>query len=176
MFDLIHAFWQRRRIFARLNRFITGELSQDARREVARALDDPSVYAEYRRQRDDAHAFKSDLGSIGRPDPTAFQRGWQNVTRALDNSAPTYRLSVHTADWRVRMAAAGMVAALLIPMSLNAGRASINSIPTPPVPRVGYHLGTPTSDILPESTPEDTPGATTLVAIIAHATPTALSK
>jgi len=171
MFTWIQAFLGRRRILARLSRFISGELSADARREVARALDDPVVYAEYRRQRDDSHALTSDLGGVGRADRTVFQRGWQNVTRALEHTSPTYRLSVHTSDWRVRMTAAGLAAALLIPMGLSAGRASASNIPTPPVPKVAYYHATPTSEI----PSEDTLGAATSVAIIT-VTPTAPSN
>ena len=171
MFNWIHAFWQRRRNIARLSRFISGELSQDDRREVARSLDDPIIYAEYRRQRDDANALKSDLGGMGRADRTVFQRGWHNVTRALEPGNSPYRLSIRTLDWRVRAAAVGLAAALLIPMGLNAGRASASNIPTPPVPVVIDRNSTATSEIAPESTPEDTPGAATIVAIIS-ATPT----
>ncbi|GEM_PF-2166613 len=171
MFTWIHAFWQRRRNIARLSRFISGELSQESRREVARSLDDPAIYAEYRRQRDDASATKTDLGGVGRADRTVFQRGWHNVTRALEHGNSPYRLSVHTSDWRVRAVALGLAAALLIPMGLNAGLASASDIPTPPVPLVAVHDGTATSEVTPESTPDDTPGAATIVAIIS-ATPT----
>ena len=171
MFTWIQAFWRRRRTLARLSRFISGELSDDARREVARALDDPIVYAEYRRQREGSHAITSDLGGVGRADRTVFQRGWQNVTRALEHNNPTYRLSVRTADWRVRATAAGLVAALFIQMGLSAGRTSASNIPTPPVPKVAFYHGTPTSEILSD----DMHGAATSVAIIA-VTPTAPSN
>lgn len=175
MFTGLSQFFQRRRVLSRLSRYLTGELSRRARSEVARALDDPSVYAEYRQQRDDARTFSSELGRVGRADRTVFQRGWDNVARVLDQNTPTYRLSVHVADWRVRLAAAGLVAALLIPMGLNAGRASANTIPTQPIPLVAAHDGTATSGVVPESTPEDTPSASVVIMNLTS-TPIAPSK
>lgn len=175
MLNWIRAWLYRRRIVSRLSRFMSGELPRDARQEVARALDDPIVYAEYRRQRDMSDTFRSDMSGLGRADRTVFQRGWENVARVLEQTTPSYRLSVHTTDWRVRLAAVGLVAALLVPMGLNAGRVSANNVPTQPVPLVAHHDVTATSEIVPESTPEDTPSAAVVI-IYLTTTPIAPSK
>lgn len=175
MLRVLRDLMYRRRMIGRLSRYINGELSTADRQEVGRALDDPAVYAAYRRQREMNQTLRADLGAVGRTDSSTVQRGWQNITRILEQSTPSYRLSVRRIDWRMRLAALGLVIALLIPVGLNAGRAAALSIPTQPIPLIAQQDGTATSEIQPESTPEDTPSAA-IITMYLTATPIAPSK
>ncbi|MCU0464279.1 MAG: hypothetical protein MUF38_06890 [Anaerolineae bacterium] len=177
MFDKIKAFFQRRRVLARLARFISGELTLAARREVTRELDDPAVYAEYRRQRDAVRRFESDLGGVGRSSGQALQRGWGNIASALGSANPSpYRLTSRPSGWRLTVLTAGLAVSLLIPVGLGAGRASASPIPTPPTARIALYNATPasTDDLTSPSdiTPDATPGVST-ANVSLRATPTA---
>lgn len=178
MFNPIKAFFQRRRVLARLARFISGELSLAARREVARELDDPAVYAEYRRQREAVHRFEADLGGVGRADGKSLQRGWGNIAHALGSANPSpYRLPTRSSSWRLTVLTAGLAVSLLIPVGLSAGRVSASPIPTPPTARVALYNATPasTDDLaaVSDTTPDATPGVSTANNVSLRATPAA---
>lgn len=164
MFPLLQAFWQRRRWARLLPRHLRGELPPRLRREVGRALDTPYHHADYQQQRAAQNHFEAELGGIGRAERGLFQRGWADITRALEQAdSQAYRLSPHhTFDWRMRIAALGMATALLIPLGLGTGRAAASSIPTPPTAHVIAHDGTPTGQAAPH-----------IQDPAAHATPTA---
>lgn len=175
MLRIVQNLLYRRRMIGRLSRYISGELSTSERQEVGRALDDPTIYAAYRHQRETAQTLRTDLDGMGRTDSSTVQRGWQNIARVLEQNTPSYRLSVRLIDWRMRLAALGLFIALLIPVGLSAGRAAALSIPTQPIPLIAQQDGTATSEIPPESTPEDTPSAA-VITMYLTATPIAPSK
>jgi hypothetical protein len=168
------SFWRRRRALRHLPRFVRGELPTAHRREVAHALDDdPQVYAAYRQHRHAAQQFEADLGGVGRAPHESLRRGWDGVARALDGRAPAYRFAARSFDWRVRVAAVGMAAALLIPIGLGAGVVAASGLPpTPPAARIAQYAWTPTSDhAATDPMPDETPFLATAQLVI-RATPT----
>ncbi len=71
-------------------RYVSGDLSDSARRRVARYIEEcEDCYREYRRQRDFAQQLERSLPSFGRPDAQRLEKLWGAVERDLQ--APSSR-------------------------------------------------------------------------------------
>lgn len=165
---------RRRIVLRRLDSYVRGEQSPEARRETANLIArDDAAYALYRRASDSDRALSADFAGHGRPDRSQLDRAFANIGAALEGGAPLYRLRRLT-DWRVSLIAICMAVILLLPAAVGADRFSAVGIPTQPQPRaVADDNVTPTVE-----TPENlhaasmTPGLAP-ARFIARATPTA---
>ena len=65
-------------------RYVSGDLSDAARRRVARYIEEcEDCYREFRRQRDFAQQLESSLPNFGRPDAERLDQLWASVARDL---------------------------------------------------------------------------------------------
>ena len=131
-------------------RYVSGDLSDAARRRVARYIDEcEDCYREYRRQRDFAQQLEQSLPSFGRPDAARLDQLWESVARDLQ--APSGRRAWFR-DFGLRssiqfnygLLIAAIVIALLLPLMVGY-HASIVAADVPGAPRSPLVFGAPST-------------------------------
>lgn len=82
---------------SQMTAYINDELSQRARRYVARQIErDPRCEAEYRRQRSLKDTVERTLPVMGRPDATQLNNMWLNIQSQMSDNTAVVPTSRHT--------------------------------------------------------------------------------
>lgn len=137
-------------------RFVAGDLSDAARRRIARYIDEcPDCYREYMRHRAFDHNLSRQLPTLGRPSKQQLDGMWMALQSELvAPSKPintlgdfTRRSSLH---FSYGLAAVAICLAVLLPIALGY-HASVANVDLLPAPRLVSLARTPSSDNLNRS-------------------------
>lgn len=132
-------------------RFVAGDLSDAARRRIARYIDEcPDCYREYMRHRAFDHNLSCQLPALGRPSKQQLDGMWTALQGELVASAkPINNLGDFARRSSLRfsygLAAVALCLAALLPIALGY-HASVASVGLLPAPRLVSLARTPSSD------------------------------
>ncbi|RMG83737.1 MAG: hypothetical protein D6712_12605 [Chloroflexi bacterium] len=120
--------------------YINGELSQAARRRIARYIaEDPACRAEYMRQLDIARELEHRMQCVGRPAVPQLERIWAQVQTNIQTT-PAPRTQPRRVRYGLMLLVVLLV--LVLPWTL-ANRNVAPNIPSQPAPEVSLRRGTP---------------------------------
>lgn len=133
----VSAYLRKQVILRRMNAYVRGEQTPEAKRETARWIDgDDTVYSAFRQEKLADNALRADIAPLGRPERAQLDRTFANIGAALNGRAPLYRLPMqHLSGWKASAAAVVMAALMLIPLAASHNRAAATGVPTQPEPR-----------------------------------------
>ena len=128
-------------------RYVSGDLSEAARRRVARYIDEcEDCYREYTRHREFAHQLESNLPTLGRPDARRLDQLWSSVQRDLqapDEHREWFRDfgSRSNMQFSYGLLVVAITVALLLPLMIGY-RASAFAVDLPGAPQFPGIVGT----------------------------------
>lgn len=137
---------------AHMARYLSGDLSDSARRRIARYIDEcEDCYQEYIRQRTLVNKLERNLPVLGRPSTQKLENIWSSIQSemALAGATPssgtaTFRSNGSHNTWSLGLVMLMLVLMLLIPLVVGY-QASVASVPLPPLPQVTENIKTPTT-------------------------------
>lgn len=149
MMNMLH-FFKYHYCKMRMTAFVNGELSMDARRRIARYIDEcPRCYAEYAHQRGLQQELMRTLPGLGKPDERQVSAMWDAIQRDLQPSATQQKPRVPHYQLRYGMATIVIVLILALPLTLSDTAANTTVSVTHPRPVANHTIST----ISPQSTP-----------------------